>query len=1187
MKKLLLTFATAMMSIILFAQTPEQFNFQAVLRSDDGNPLENQPTTLVVTFSHVSNGTGIYQESHSVTTDDFGLLQLRLGSGTVLAGAFQNINWQGGSVFVRGQATAGNVVITLPEQRLSSVPYALHAKRAEALTGPNDIDNTNELQTLSLTGTSLSISGTNSSVNLSALAVDNDAQTLSVNGNSVAISGGNSVDLTFLKDDNDANPTNELQNLSFSGTTLTLSGTNSQVNLSSINTDTQTLSVNGNSVAISSGNSIDLTFLKDDADANPTNELQNLSFSGTTLTLSGTNSQVNLSSLATDNDAQTLSFNGTTLSIANGNNVDLAALEDDADASPTNEIQHLELIGGSTLKVTGSNSQVNLAPFVGVNTDGQILELNGNNLSITNGNQVDLNAVDNQSLQEAYNNGSTIQLAGSNEFRVNKTDGSVLLTTHQGNVGIGTSSASATLDIRSAAADQAANLQIANPDQSHMLYFFPGREGDPNPFISVSPTDPLRFASYDGFDFSQRMIIDAQGNLGLGVTDPVHRVQIEGQTSEITASEMNVLETGIGATFESGTYSRFIESNATSHINVGATTVIEGSDNNYAVLNFAKGTGTNRGSYSAASGGANQNTGAVGVSFGSSVENMGVRGAASGGTTQNIGGYFQGAGASPINFGSWGAASGAVENRAVYGVASGTGNLKYGLYGLASGANTNYGAYTSASGGTIQNYGGSFSADGPASQGNFGLRATASGAPLNYGLWSLCEGASTTNYGMFTTASGGSTSNFGVRAVAEGVSLENVGVSSRATGGTNENYGGAFRAEGASATNIALWGRGSGATINYAGYFITQNAATTNYGIYAAASGATTNFAGFFQGRVDVNGPFNVQGQSQLNGNVNVSGNLSVTGSLGNEVRIGNVRINDRSQHNLSVGQSSMDNPFTGTGNTALGAFTLNNIVSGVNNTALGYRAMDFFQNGENNVAIGPLALFEAVNSSDNVAVGRQSGMNIDTDDNFNVMLGTFADINNDATIQRAVAIGYNAKVGQSDAIILGQTSAAVRVGIGTTTPNEKLDVAGNVLVTGTVTATNVANPSDIRLKKDITPITNALERLLQVDGMSYYWKNEEIANNTRQYGVIAQELEKVLPDLVATDKNGMKSVNYMALIPFLVEALKEQQDQISQLQSENAALSISLNKRVDELTSLVMRLAKTDATPSTTESEK
>ncbi len=114
----------------------------------------------------------------------------------------------------------------------------------------------------------------------------------------------------------------------------------------------------------------------------------------------------------------------------------------------------------------------------------------------------------------------------------------------------------------------------------------------------------------------------------------------------------------------------------------------------------------------------------------------------------------------------------------------------------------------------------------------------------------------------------------------------------------------------------------------------------------------------------------------------------------------------------------------------------------------------------------------------------------------------------------------------------------ADNVGIGIVAPNVALDVNGSIEYTGTITGV-----SDERLKENFLPIENVLTKLQGIQGYSYNMKGDE--NMNRQYGVIAQELQKVFPEMVSTvdtDK-GYLGVSYIQLIPVLLEAIKEQQD--------------------------------------------
>nr|MCU0375093.1 tail fiber domain-containing protein [Chitinophagaceae bacterium] len=121
-------------------------------------------------------------------------------------------------------------------------------------------------------------------------------------------------------------------------------------------------------------------------------------------------------------------------------------------------------------------------------------------------------------------------------------------------------------------------------------------------------------------------------------------------------------------------------------------------------------------------------------------------------------------------------------------------------------------------------------------------------------------------------------------------------------------------------------------------------------------------------------------------------------------------------------------------------------------------------------------------------------------------------------------------------------------VGVGTTTPAVQLQVGNSG--DGTVARANAWQIfSDERYKKGIVPIANALEKIEQLSGYYYYWKDG--ADKQRQAGLLAQEVEKVLPEIVDTDSQGYKSVDYGKMNALLLQALKEQGSRLAALEEE------------------------------------
>jgi hypothetical protein len=145
-------------------------------------------------------------------------------------------------------------------------------------------------------------------------------------------------------------------------------------------------------------------------------------------------------------------------------------------------------------------------------------------------------------------------------------------------------------------------------------------------------------------------------------------------------------------------------------------------------------------------------------------------------------------------------------------------------------------------------------------------------------------------------------------------------------------------------------------------------------------------------------------------------------------------------------------------------------------------------------------------------------------------------------------------------------------VGIATASPTERLHVVGNGLFTGTVCASNVTCPSDMRFKKNFRPLDNAMAQVMQVEGVRYDWRRDEFPEHNfsdkNQMGFIAQDLEKLFPEMVITDSKGYKSVDYARITPLLVEALKEQQKIIDDMKTKN----LKLENRLDKIEALLSK---------------
>jgi hypothetical protein len=152
----------------------------------------------------------------------------------------------------------------------------------------------------------------------------------------------------------------------------------------------------------------------------------------------------------------------------------------------------------------------------------------------------------------------------------------------------------------------------------------------------------------------------------------------------------------------------------------------------------------------------------------------------------------------------------------------------------------------------------------------------------------------------------------------------------------------------------------------------------------------------------------------------------------------------------------------------------------------------------------------------------------------------------------------------QASTTILGTQG---NVGINTTTPAYRLDVNGSARISSSLAVGNITpsatvgridasndvvafSTSDMRFKTNITPISGALDKITQIGGYEFDWVPNEEHHGFKGHdvGVIAQEIEKVLPEVVKERDSGYKAVKYEKIVPLLIEAIKEQQQQIDEL---------------------------------------
>jgi N-acetylneuraminic acid mutarotase len=156
MKRLLLIISIVIgINISLIAQTPQKFNYQAVVRDNVGAVVKNQIVSFrIAIVQNNPSGFEVYSETHTPTTNDFGLVNLEVGSGTVISGSMTSIDWGADIYFVKIgiDASGGSNYTLIGASQLLSVPYALYAEKAGNI---EDTSSVNELQALSISNDTL------------------------------------------------------------------------------------------------------------------------------------------------------------------------------------------------------------------------------------------------------------------------------------------------------------------------------------------------------------------------------------------------------------------------------------------------------------------------------------------------------------------------------------------------------------------------------------------------------------------------------------------------------------------------------------------------------------------------------------------------------------------------------------------------------------------------------------------------------------------------------------------------------------------------------------------------------------------------------------------------------------------------------------------------------------------------
>ncbi len=272
---------------------------------------------------------------------------------------------------------------------------------------------------------------------------------------------------------------------------------------------------------------------------------------------------------------------------------------------------------------------------------------------------------------------------------------------------------------------------------------------------------------------------------------------------------------------------------------------------------------------------------------------------------------------------------------------------------------------------------------------------------------------------------------------------------------------------------------------------------------------------------------------------------------------------------NTAVGASALTKNKEGARNSVLGAQSLTMNRRGNDNTAIGAESLVKLKSlhsgkTDSNTAIGSQSLSRMTSGSENVAIGYRAGLN-NTRGSGNVYIGNGS--------------GCEKPCQENNMLYIANSARARSVLISGDFSTHEVNINGSLHASG-----NLTQNSDERLKKDIKPLTHALDAILQLQGKTYRWKEDTTFANKADIGLVAQEVEKVFPELVAENEQGYKGIAYSKLTAVLIEAIKEQQeaftrdvadleDAITVLEAENAQLKAMMSNDIEALLARVAAL--------------
>jgi uncharacterized protein (TIGR02145 family) len=301
-KILILNVIITLFTLSLKAQQNDYFNYQTIIRDNNGVIYTSKNVSLQINLMQGSEtGNVEYRERHYIQTNQFGLVNLKIGNGEEIIGSFSEIDWSLGNYFLQVEIDieGGTEFEIIGTSKLLSVPYALYAKNV-LNKNDADADPSNEIQVISISNDTIFLED-GGFVKLPEQPIDNDLdatneiQIITLSNDTIFLENGGHVKLPVDKvDDADADSENELQVLTISNDTIFLENGGfvklpfddvEDADANSTN-EIQTISINADTIFLEKGGYIILPEDEfEDADADPENELQEFIVSETNDTL--------------------------------------------------------------------------------------------------------------------------------------------------------------------------------------------------------------------------------------------------------------------------------------------------------------------------------------------------------------------------------------------------------------------------------------------------------------------------------------------------------------------------------------------------------------------------------------------------------------------------------------------------------------------------------------------------------------------------------------------------------------------------------------------------------------------------------------------------------------------------------------------------------------------------------------